>query len=71
VLTQAELAELRSCIELIADGLDKDSLSCQGSLDELNKATEDVDVSDEPSDMSSPMSRPSNEYLSRKDHIEE
>lgn len=70
-LTEGELANLRLRIEHIADGLEKDSLSCQASLDELNKATDDGNVYEEPSDVSPPISPPEVEYLSVKDHIEE
>ena len=72
VLSEVELVDLKFRIEVIADGLDKDSLSCQAALDDVNKATDDGNLSELiPSDVSSPISPPPVEYLSVKDHIEE
>jgi len=72
VLSEVELVDLKFRIEVIADGLDKDSLSCQAALDDVNKATDDGNLSELiPSDVSSPISPPPLEYLSAKDHIEE
>ena len=72
VLSEVELVDLKFRIEVIADGLDKDSLSCQAALDDVNKATDDGNLSELiPSDVSSPISPPPLEYLSVKDHIEE
>jgi len=72
VLSEVELVDLKFRIEVIADGLDKDSLSCQAALDDVNKATDDGNLSELiPSDVSSPISPPPLEYLSMKDHIEE
>ncbi|WVZ62602.1 hypothetical protein U9M48_012333 [Paspalum notatum var. saurae] len=70
VLSEAELAVLKFRIEHIADGLDKDSLSIQGSVDELNKASDEGGCSYEPS-LSPPISPPQLEYLSVQDHIEQ
>ena len=72
VLSEVELVDLKFRIRVIADGLDKDSLSCQAALDDVNKATDDGNLSELiPSDVSSPISPPPVEYLSVKDHIEE
>ena len=72
VLSEVELVDLKFRIEVIADGLDKDSISCQATLDDVNKATDDGNLSELiPSDVSSPISPPPLEYLSVKDHIEE
>ncbi|XP_039838245.1 uncharacterized protein LOC120698619 isoform X1 [Panicum virgatum] len=72
VLSEVELVDLKFRIEVIADGLDKDSLSCQAALDDVNKGTDDGNLSELiPSDVSSPISPPPVEYLSVKDHIEE
>ncbi|WVZ78110.1 hypothetical protein U9M48_025873 [Paspalum notatum var. saurae] len=60
---EAELAVLKFRIEHIADGPDKDSLSIQGSVDELNKASDEGGSSYEPS-LSPPISPPQLEYLS-------
>ena len=46
VLSEVELVDLKFRIEVIADGLDKDSLSCQAALDDVNKATDDGNLSE-------------------------
>jgi hypothetical protein len=70
-LNVLEVKELRELIELIADGLDKDSLLIEETKDAKNN--EDDKEDSMPSDVTWPSTSPQpdwTECLSREDHIE-
>ena len=71
-VTDAEVKAFVDAVELLSDGLEKDSLCIQELADKVNKGRLEENPSDDPGEeVSQPPFSPENEFLSVAEHIEQ
>lgn len=77
VLTLEDVKQLRAKIELLAEGIDQDSLMCQEGVDKINNADKinkadnmEVEETGEPLGITMPASPREDEHMCVQEHIE-